>query len=62
MVAQTQVHNVTEGRPIIRETTLAKFIADPKELNREEEAELKPYGEDFVKEGTMQLHLDVCRE
>ena len=28
-IAQTQVHNITEGRPVVRETTLAKFIARP---------------------------------
>ncbi len=57
-IAQSQVHNVTEGRPIIRETTLAKFIEDPKELNREEEEELKAFGNDYVKEGTMYPYFD----
>jgi molybdopterin-containing oxidoreductase family iron-sulfur binding subunit len=57
-IAQSQVHNVTEGRPIIRETTLAKFIANPKELNAHEEKELKVYGEDFVKDATMYPHYD----
>ena len=57
-VAQSQVHNVTEGRPVIRETTLAKFIADPKELNKEEEEELKKYGEDYVKDATMYPYYD----
>ncbi|MEO5782231.1 MAG: 4Fe-4S dicluster domain-containing protein [Ginsengibacter sp.] len=57
-VAQSQVHNVTEGRPVIRETTLAKFIEDPKELNREEEEELKAFGNDYVKEGTMYPYYD----
>ena len=58
MIAQTQVHNVTEGRPIVRETTLANFIADPKEINREEEEELAAYGEDFVKDATMYPYFD----
>ena len=57
-VAQSQVHNVTEGRPVIRETTLAKFIADPKELNKEEEEEFKPFGEDYVKDATMYPYYD----
>ncbi|HUS03153.1 MAG TPA: TAT-variant-translocated molybdopterin oxidoreductase [Chitinophagaceae bacterium] len=57
-VAQSQVHNVTEGRPVIRETTLAKFIANPKELNHHEEEEFKAYGEDFVKDATMYPHYD----
>ncbi|GAC1584511.1 MAG: TAT-variant-translocated molybdopterin oxidoreductase [Ginsengibacter sp.] len=53
MIAQNQVHNVTEGRPVIRETTLAKFKADPKELGREEEKEFAKYGESFVKDATL---------
>ena len=57
-IAQSQTHNVTEGRPIIRETTLAKFIEDPKELNREEEEELKAFGNDYVKDGTMYPYFD----
>lgn len=57
-IAQSQVHNVTEGRPIIRETTLTKFIADPKELNKAEEEELKPFGEDFVKDATIYPYFD----
>ncbi|MGI8580663.1 MAG: TAT-variant-translocated molybdopterin oxidoreductase [Chitinophagaceae bacterium] len=57
-IAQSQVHNVTEGRPIIRETTLSKFIANPKELNRHEEEELKGYGEDYVKDATLYPYFD----
>jgi molybdopterin-containing oxidoreductase family iron-sulfur binding subunit len=57
-VAQSQVHNVTEGRPVIRETTLTKFIADPTELNKEEEEELKPFGEDYVKDATLYPYYD----
>ncbi|MBA2248622.1 MAG: TAT-variant-translocated molybdopterin oxidoreductase [Chitinophagaceae bacterium] len=58
MLAQTQVHNVTEGRPIVRETTLSKFIADPKALGREEEEENKNYGNDFVKDATIYPYYD----
>jgi molybdopterin-containing oxidoreductase family iron-sulfur binding subunit len=57
-VAQTQVHNVTEGRPIVREITLRNFIADPKSINREEEEELAPFGEDFVKDATIYPYYD----
>ncbi len=57
-IAQSQVHNVTEGRPIIRETTLTKFIANPKDLNKHEEEELKTYGEDYVKDATMYPYYD----
>ncbi|MBA2250244.1 MAG: 4Fe-4S dicluster domain-containing protein, partial [Chitinophagaceae bacterium] len=58
MIAQTQVHNVTEGRPIIRETTLSKFVADPKALGREEEEENSKYGNDFVKDATIYPYFD----
>lgn len=57
-VAQTQVHNVTEGRPIVRETTLKDFIANPKESLAEEKAEMDTYGKDFVKEGTLYPTFD----
>jgi molybdopterin-containing oxidoreductase family iron-sulfur binding subunit len=57
-IAQTQTHNVTEGRPVVRETTLSKFVANPKELNEEEEEELKAFGNDFVKEGTLYPYYD----
>jgi MoCo/4Fe-4S cofactor protein with predicted Tat translocation signal len=57
-IAQSQTHNVTEGRPIIRETTLAKFIEDPKELGKEEEEELKRFGNDFVKDATIYPYYD----
>ncbi|MEO6327796.1 MAG: 4Fe-4S dicluster domain-containing protein, partial [Ginsengibacter sp.] len=58
VLAQTQVHNVTEGRPIVRETTLTNFISDPKEINREEEEELAKYGNDFVKDATIYPYFD----
>ena len=57
-IAQSQVHNVTEGRPIIRETSLSKFIANPQELNKHEKEELKAFGEDFVKDATMYPYFD----
>jgi molybdopterin-containing oxidoreductase family iron-sulfur binding subunit len=52
-IATSQTHSITEGRPVVRETTLSKFIADPGELNREEEEELKKYGENFVRDATL---------
>ncbi len=58
MIAQTQVHNVTEGRPIVRETTLANFIVNPKEINKEEREELASYGEDYVKDATIYPYFD----
>jgi molybdopterin-containing oxidoreductase family iron-sulfur binding subunit len=52
-IATTQTHSITEGRPVVRETTLEEFIADPGELNREEEEELKQYGENFTRDATL---------
>jgi MoCo/4Fe-4S cofactor protein with predicted Tat translocation signal len=57
-IAQSQTHNITEGRPVVRETTLSKFIGNPKQLNEEEEEELKAYGNDFVKDGTLYPYYD----
>ncbi|MGH2564859.1 MAG: 4Fe-4S dicluster domain-containing protein, partial [Ginsengibacter sp.] len=52
-IAQTQVHQITEGRPVVRETTLSDFTARPDELREEVEAELKRYGENFERDGTL---------
>jgi Fe-S-cluster-containing hydrogenase components 1 len=57
-IAQTQTHNITEGRPVVRETTLSKFISNPKQLNEEEEEELKAFGNDFVKDATLYPYYD----
>src|SRR6185295_19283753 len=58
MIAQTQVHHVTEGRPIIRETKLADFIAHPGDIKKEEEEELAAYGKDFVTDATLYPYHD----
>ena len=56
-LAQTQVHGFTEGRPIIYETSLASFLADPKAVlaePRHERALLTPEGKtDYVKDATL---------
>ncbi len=56
-LAQTQVHGFTEGRPVIYETNLSSYIADPKAVLAEpthERAILTPVGKtDYVKDGTM---------
>ena len=56
-LAQTQVHGFTEGRPVIYETNLLSYIANPKAVLAEpthERAMLTPEGKtDFVKDGTM---------
>lgn len=57
-IATSQTHSITEGRPVVRETTLTRFIADPQELNREEEEELKQYGENFVRDATLYPTFD----
>lgn len=61
-LAQTQVHGFTEDRPILFETNLKDFIANPKAVlaePRHEREVLTPHGKtDFVKEGTMYPHYD----
>jgi MoCo/4Fe-4S cofactor protein with predicted Tat translocation signal len=57
-IAQTQVHQITEGRPVVRETTLANFIARPSEMNEEIEKELSRYGENFTRDGTLYPTFD----
>jgi molybdopterin-containing oxidoreductase family iron-sulfur binding subunit len=52
-IAQTQLHQITEGRPVVREVTLTEFIAKPDELNKEEEEELSKYGENFARDATL---------
>lgn len=52
-VAVSQTHNITEGRPVVRETTLKDFIADPGAFNREEEEELSQFGKDFARDATL---------
>ncbi|NIG52628.1 TAT-variant-translocated molybdopterin oxidoreductase [Chitinophaga sp. Cy-1792] len=48
----TQTHNSYEGRPIIKETTLDEFKANPKEVNEDRE-ELLKFGKDFRKDATL---------
>ena len=57
-IAASQTHSITEGRPVVREVTLEEFIADPGELNREEEEELKQYGENFTRDATLYPTFD----
>ena len=52
-IATSQTHSITEGRPVVRETTLEEFIADPGELNRQEEEELKEFGQNFTRDATL---------
>jgi Fe-S-cluster-containing dehydrogenase component len=58
MIAQNQVHNVTEGRPVIRETTLTKFKKDPEEMGKEEEEELSVFGPNYTKDATLYPYFD----
>ncbi|ATL46379.1 [Fe-S]-binding protein [Chitinophaga caeni] len=51
-IGQTQTHNSYEGRPIVKETTLEEFLANPEEVN-EDRKELARYGEDFRYDGTL---------
>lgn len=52
-VAVSQTHSITEGRPVVRETTLKSFIKDPGAFNREEEEELSQFGKDFARDATL---------
>jgi molybdopterin-containing oxidoreductase family iron-sulfur binding subunit len=58
LIAQSQTHSITEGRPVVRETTLKHFVADPGELNREEEEELSQFGENFARDATLYPTFD----
>jgi MoCo/4Fe-4S cofactor protein with predicted Tat translocation signal len=57
-IAQSQTHSITEGRPVVRETTLTKFIAHPGELNEEEQEELAQYGKDYTRDATLYPTFD----
>ncbi|MDP4283310.1 MAG: TAT-variant-translocated molybdopterin oxidoreductase [Bacteroidota bacterium] len=57
-IAQSQTHSITEGRPVVRETTLTHFIADPEGLGKEEKEELAQYGEDFARDATLYPTFD----
>ncbi|HRI23174.1 MAG TPA: TAT-variant-translocated molybdopterin oxidoreductase [Ferruginibacter sp.] len=56
-LAQTQVHGFTESRPVIYETNLASYTANPEaileEANAERESLIYAGGKDFVKDGTI---------
>jgi MoCo/4Fe-4S cofactor protein with predicted Tat translocation signal len=61
-IAQTQVHGSSEGRPVIYETNLARFIKDPEEVlaeARHERELIIPRGkEDFRKDATIYPEYD----
>jgi Fe-S-cluster-containing dehydrogenase component len=52
------VHNITEGRPVVRETTLAGFISNPGEVNKEAEEETSKYGQNFERDATLYKPYD----
>lgn len=52
-LALTQTHDITEGRPVVREQTLKSFIADPGHFNREQDEELAQFGKDFARDATL---------
>ena len=56
-LAQTQVHGFTESRPIIIETNLSSYIANPEsilaEVNKERANTTIAGSKDYVKDGTM---------
>ena len=61
-IAQTQVHGFTEDRPIVYETSLKQFVANPKDVlahpRHEIEILLPEGGKDFVKDATIYPYFD----
>ncbi|MDE3214359.1 MAG: TAT-variant-translocated molybdopterin oxidoreductase [Bacteroidota bacterium] len=57
-IAQTQVHQITEGRPVVRETTLADFIARPDEMREDVDKELSVFGPDYTRDATLYPYFD----
>jgi len=61
-LAQTQVHGFTESRPVIYETNLKSFIANPEsvleEITKEREAITIGGSKDFVKDATIYPDFD----
>jgi MoCo/4Fe-4S cofactor protein with predicted Tat translocation signal len=60
-IAQTQTHSSYEGRrEVVKEVTLASFIAAPDEVLKEREEEIGPYGglKGFEKDGTLYQQFD----
>jgi len=61
-LGQTQVHGSSESRPVVYETSLAQFIADPTKVLKEpndERIKLLPYGgKDFEKDATIYPKYD----
>ena len=61
-LAQTQVHGFTESRPVIYETNLKSFIANPEsvleEITKEREAITIAGSKDFVKDATIYPDFD----
>jgi molybdopterin-containing oxidoreductase family iron-sulfur binding subunit len=61
-LGQTQVHGSSESRPVIYETSLAQFVANPEavleEPNTEREKLLPFGGKDFVTDATLYPHHD----
>lgn len=52
-IAQSQTHSITEGRPVVKETTLKNFQKDPESINRKEKEELSHFGKDFARDATL---------
>lgn len=52
-LAITQMHNSFEGRPIILETTLEAFAANPGEVTADVREEMDRYGKDYRSDATL---------
>ncbi len=61
--AQTQTHHTYEGRAIIKETTLTKYISNPRSGNDQEKAEVFDLWDSYEKPGHnwgMAIDLNTC--
>lgn len=63
MLAQTQVHGSSEGRPVVYETSLKDYVKNPKGVLAHATAEREMLteasgGKDFVKDATIYPHFD----
>ncbi|HRN71756.1 MAG TPA: TAT-variant-translocated molybdopterin oxidoreductase [Ginsengibacter sp.] len=52
-LALSQTHNITEGRPVVREQSLTEFIADPRAPHHAEDEELAQFGKDYARDATL---------
>ncbi|MCO6496531.1 MAG: TAT-variant-translocated molybdopterin oxidoreductase [Chitinophagaceae bacterium] len=52
-LALSQTHNITEGRPVVRQQSLSEFKEDPRKPHHKEDEELAQFGKDYVRDATL---------